>query len=104
MHCNLILENTQINEELTKELEKIFTEMNVEFVAVYSSYYILKLINKEDWNILLEKIGENSKNFVLTPILEVGFYNGLIQDELWDKINKLTGYGEAGEPDDIEEY
>lgn len=104
MHCNLILENSQINEYFIENLKEVFHEMEIEFIDVFSNYYILRLKNKENWNELLEKIGEKSNDFILTPILEEGFYNGIIKTGLWEKINELTAYDDVGESDDIEEY
>ncbi len=103
MHCNLILENSQINEYFIEDLKDIFYEMEIEFIDVFSNYYILRLKNKENWNELLEKIGQKSDNFVMTPILEEGFYNGIINNGLWEKINKLTKHS-VEDSNDVEEY
>ncbi|MGL5230956.1 MAG: hypothetical protein ACRC8F_09075 [Cetobacterium sp.] len=90
MHCNLIIESIEKMNEVREKLDSIFTEKKIIKIEVFGNYYILKLNNKEEWNILIDEISELNIKFVLTPILEEGYYNGGLEEEMWSELNEIT--------------
>ncbi|MGL5412690.1 hypothetical protein [Cetobacterium sp.] len=90
MHCNLIIENIEKMNEVREKLNSIFKEKKIIKIEVFGNYCILKLNNKEEWNILIDEISKLNVKFILTPILEEGYYNGSLEEEMWPKLNEIT--------------
>lgn len=87
MHCTLVIKQ---NERNSKTIKKILKEYN--FAEPLDGYYIIEIYDKRDWQEILENLNEHlvKTNYILTPILDTGFYNGRLENIYWDKINEIT--------------
>lgn len=87
MHCTLIIKQ---NERNSKSIKRILKNYNT--VEPLEGYYIIEIYNKRDWEEILEDLQEHlvKTNYILTPILDTGFYNGSLENIFWDRINEIT--------------
>lgn len=66
------------------------------WVRPLTTFYIVKVNSQDDWDLIRENIVTLAKtyskelNFVMSPLMDGGRYNGWLPKDLWPKIRKRT--------------
>lgn len=81
----------EINEAMKKGLG------NYSWVRPLKTFYIVKVKSQSDWNKIHNDLVEIAKkfgkevNFIMSPLISGGQYNGWLPGDLWPKIRERTG-------------
>lgn len=66
------------------------------WVKPLTTLYVMEVNDQSQWDSILKSITsiyENNKgsiNFIMTPLMQGGHYNGILNQKLWEEINKRT--------------
>jgi hypothetical protein len=91
---NIIASGSRWN-EINDKLEAVIKTHS--WVRSFPSLYVVKVSSTEERDELVVKLTEIAKsvpekvNFIITPVMTGGRYNGFLPKDLWDKINDRTG-------------
>ncbi|BBO73474.1 hypothetical protein DSCW_08910 [Desulfosarcina widdelii] len=61
-----------------------------------STFYIVQVESQEAWDLILKQMGEFTQgapyniNFLMSPLMSGGRYNGILPKEMWEEINKRS--------------
>ena len=61
-----------------------------------TTFYVVNVNSQETWNSILNqmtsvcKSNPNKINFVMTPLMSGGQYNGMLNNDMWAEINKRS--------------
>lgn len=91
---DLSLDSGTRRNEIVNQIEGILPVNN--FVRRLSTFYIVHINNVEEWNAILNNMTNYSRgipenlNFIMSPCVTGGKYNGLLPNNEWDAINNLS--------------
>lgn len=65
------------------------------WIKVLTTFYIIKINSKNDWQTILNSLGNTAKTkvylrFVMSPPMVGGTYNGMLKNDEWNVINEIT--------------
>jgi len=81
---------TEINDAIKEGLS------GYSWVRPLTTFYIVKVNSQGDWDFIRENIVSLAKtyskevNFVMSPLMDGGRYNGWLPKDIWPKIRKRT--------------
>lgn len=79
--------------QIVEQIERILPENN--FVRRLSTFYIIHVDTNDDWQRILDAMTTLSRtnphlNFIMSPLMNGGIYNGYIPQNQWAAINQLS--------------
>lgn len=80
-------------DQIVEQIERILPENN--FVRRLSTFYIIHIESNNDWQRILDAMTALSRNtpqlnFIMSPLMNGGIYNGYIPQDQWAAINQLS--------------
>jgi hypothetical protein len=81
---------TRLNEQMREKLKPY------SWVRPLTTFYVVQVPSQETWDFILRTLTEFSKNnsskinFVMTPLMSGGRYNGVLPPNMWEEINKRS--------------
>ena len=91
--------STDRKNEIAKNIKDVVFKKN-KFAKRLGNFYIIKINSNEEANIILDALtsfaNEQAEtiNFIMTPVMTGGRYNGLLKKGSWDFINEITDENE----------
>lgn len=61
-----------------------------------TTFYVVNVPSQETWNKILAELSTFAKghpnkiNFIMSPLMQGGKYNGILPNNMWDEINKRS--------------
>ncbi|HWY13130.1 MAG TPA: hypothetical protein VN026_17470 [Bacteroidia bacterium] len=81
---------TQIEQEIDRILKPY------KFARRLNSFYVVHINSTTEWDIILSQLQNYSKSipegfyFIMSPIIQGGRYDGMLETGQWDFINEIT--------------
>ncbi len=82
--------------EIVKQLESCLTDYA--WVSPVNNVYIIGARNSVDYikvrnglTRMMKQFPDDEVNFIMGPIMKGGQYDGLLPEDVWDDVNKITG-------------
>lgn len=81
---------TRLNNQLKDKLS------TYSWARPLTTFYVVNVSSHETWNSILSSLAGVCKenpgkiNFIMTPLMSGGRYNGFLDKKMWDEINKRS--------------
>lgn len=90
---DLSIESGPQRTQIVNQIEGILPENN--YVRRLSTFYIVHVETNEEWQRILNEMTTLSRNtsqlnFIMSPLMSGGMYNGYIPQNQWAAINQLS--------------
>lgn len=91
--------NQQAGDSLKERVLSVISQY--EYVVVFDHLILVSVEDKNDWDKIRTGITAIAKSvdgnlfFIMSPVISQGKYNGWLQSGSWERINKVSGYGEG---------
>lgn len=96
MHFVVSWDLKSSGEKWTEQNEKMKAVLKpYSWVRPLSTFYIVKVNGQSDWDLIRNNLtavseSENKINFVMTPLMSGGSYNGMLPSKTWADINERS--------------